>query len=96
MPVLHISELAEQDLREVVLPIALADLAAARRFLEQVDERYKLLARFPELGRERPDLAPDIRICPIIKHYVIAYRALPNGVAIARFLDGRRDLHALL
>jgi toxin ParE1/3/4 len=95
MPIIHKTDLAERDLFEVVLKIALRNETAAYRLFALVNERYALLAQFPEMGRERPDIAPDVRLCPIIKDYVILYRSIPGGVSIARFLDGRRDLHAL-
>jgi toxin ParE1/3/4 len=53
-----------------------------------------LLARMPELGRKRPDLAPDLRGFPI-GNYIIFYRPVPDGIQVIRVLHGARDIPEL-
>jgi toxin ParE1/3/4 len=91
----HETRLAEQDLLEVIRFIARDDPHAARLFLSEVRERYQQLSANIEMGRSRPDLAPDIRSFPI-GSYLILYRSTRDGIVIARFLHSARDIPTLL
>ncbi len=82
---------AHLDLVEVALRMAEEDPLAADRWLDTIDEKCRLLAQMPELGRKRPDLAPDLRGFPV-GNYSIFYRAVPDGIQVIRVLHGARDL----
>ena len=86
---------AELDRVEIALCIARDNPAAADCLLETIDEKCRLLAQMPEMGRKRPDLAPDLRSLPV-GHYVIFYRPAPDGIQVIRVLHGSRDIPALL
>lgn len=88
------TEAAEDDLAEAALFIAEDDIIAAERFVENVEERYRLLADSPELGRPREDLGPDIRCLPFRK-YLIFYRPIEGGIQVVRFLSGYREIESL-
>jgi plasmid stabilization system protein ParE len=44
------------DVAEIALHIAQDNPAAADRWLEPIDEKFRVLAQMPELGRKRSDL----------------------------------------
>lgn len=91
-----------------VRPAAPADLADVWRHsavhwgAEQADHYsdglfalFDLLAEFPELGRERTEFAPPVRIHPSGAHLVI-YRLTGRGVEIVRVLHAHQNLTAYL
>ena len=93
----------------LITPDAEADLAALAAQLEnafgpsvaeskiaRIEEVFERLAAHPELGRRRGDLAPVLRGFPVNPNLVL-YRIPSSGlVEIARVVDGRCDLPALL
>jgi toxin ParE1/3/4 len=86
------TELADQDLFEVSLYIAEnRGTAAAERFIDTMNEKFQLLAKSPQLGRRREELAPRLRSLPVGK-YVIFYRPISDGILIVRVLHGARDI----
>lgn len=85
---------AHLDLVEISFRIAGENPAAADRWLDSIDEKCQLLARMPELGRKRPDLAAGLRSLPV-GNYVIFYRPMDDGIQVIRVLHGARDLPPL-
>lgn len=59
--------------------------------LTAIDNKSRLLARSPELGRPRVELAPGLRSFPVAP-YVIFYRITSRGIEIIRILHGSRDI----
>jgi toxin ParE1/3/4 len=84
---------AELDRVEIALRIARDNPAAADHLLETIDEKCHLLAQMPEIGRKRPDLAPDLRSLPV-SNYVIFHRPVSDGIQVIRVLHGARDIPA--
>ncbi len=82
---------ANLDLTEIALRIAARNPTAADRWLDTINDKCQLLARLPDLGRKRPDLAPDLRSLPV-GNYVIFYRLVEGGVQLIRVLHGFRDI----
>ncbi|MEG4572437.1 type II toxin-antitoxin system RelE/ParE family toxin [Microcoleus sp. N3A4] len=70
---------AKQDLRELTNYLLQFSANAANHFLNVFEEKFRLLADFPEMGRSRVD------------KYVIFYRVIKNGIQIERVLSGYRD-----
>lgn len=87
---------AQRDLADVIAIIAEDNPAAAEHFLDLVLERYAALAKNPEMGRERPELAHTIRSFPLGEHYLIFYRPIADGILVLRFLHSARDIEKLL
>ncbi|MEG3837106.1 MULTISPECIES: type II toxin-antitoxin system RelE/ParE family toxin [unclassified Microcoleus] len=81
---------AKQDLRELTNYLLQFSANAANHFLNVFQEKFRLLADFPEMGRSREELAPSLRSFPVDK-YVIFYRVIKNGIQIERVLSGYRD-----
>ncbi len=85
-----LSGAAKQDLKDIKNYMMQFSKGAARRFLDAFEEKCKLLADFPELGRSRDELAPNLRSLPV-DNQVIFSRPNKNGIQVERVLSGYRD-----
>ncbi len=94
MPRVIRAPLAELDLDEIWDYIAQDNFTVADRFLDTISERCHMLARHPEMGRLRPELAPDLLSFAVGNH-IIFYRPIDDGIEVARVLRGSRDLDSL-
>lgn len=63
----------------------------AIEYLEGLREIFELLARNPELGKNRKEIRPGLFSLPYRSHLVF-YRKLPSQLRIVRVLHGRRDI----
>jgi toxin ParE1/3/4 len=81
---------AKKDLKDLTNYLLRLSVSAANNFLDIFEEKCRLLADFPEIGRSREELAPLLRSLPVDK-YVIFYRLIKNGIQIERVLSGYRD-----
>lgn len=81
---------AEADLTEIATFIAADNPARALTFLDELEASCALLLDFPEAGRARPELAPNLRSKPYGR-YVVFYAAGGDDVRIERILHGARD-----
>ena len=90
-------------------PAALADLedmfrgilrvsaspVVARRYVERIRARCRLIPTLPHAGRLRDDLAPGLRTVPFERHVVIVYRVVGGVVEITNIFHVGRDYAAL-
>jgi toxin ParE1/3/4 len=95
MPKIERTARAEEDLIDIWVYIAHDDIRAADRVLEEIEHRFFLLADQPRLGRERPDIAQELRYLPV-RRYLILYREIPGGIEVVRVVHGARDIHSLI
>ncbi len=86
----RIARAAQRDLDEIFCSIGSVEPRLAERWVKAIEERFKLLAKQPQAGQARPDLAPELRFLPI-GNYLIFYRPIENGVEVARVIHGARD-----
>ena len=61
MSLFRVTAQAESDLRAIWLYIAGDNLEAADRFVDAVNGRYPVVARFPDLGRPRDEIRAGLR-----------------------------------
>ena len=94
MPAYFISPRAARDLRDIQEFIADRSPAAAGRLMTRLTANFRSLAANPFLGRERPDLAPDLRSFPVTG-YLIYYYPTDTGVTIARIAHGSMEARRL-
>jgi len=87
---LHFSPLARRDLYTLFDYIVKDNPVAAKGLLGELKETCRRIARFPEIGVQREDLAPDLRGFPV-RNYIIFYRHRQEGVEIVRVLHSARD-----
>jgi toxin ParE1/3/4 len=86
--------LAETDILEIWDCIADDSLAAADRWVDQLDEQFRVLATQLMMGRTRDELAPGVRSFPLGR-YVVFYVPLDGGIDVVRVLHGARDIDAV-
>lgn len=86
---------ALNDLAEIWEYIGANNPDAADRLLDNINDKVKLIAESPYIGREREELAPGIRSFPVAR-YLIFYRPIAGGIEIVRVLHGSRDIDSLL
>jgi toxin ParE1/3/4 len=92
---LTITESARADLRKIRAYIAKDNPRAARRVIERVRAKARLLAETPGIGRSREeDLRPGLFSFPVGTH-VLFYRPGSDGIVLVRVIHGSRDVPAL-
>ena len=94
MPRVTRRPLAEADILEIWDYIADDSLAAADRWVDRLDEQFRMLAAQPMMGRAREELAPGVRSFPFGR-YVVFYMPLNDGIDVVRVLHGARDIDAV-
>lgn len=94
MPIASRTRQAENDLTEIALYIAADSPDAAYRFLDRMEARLTMLAREPELGELRPELAPELRSF-VVGNYVVFYKPETDGIVVARVVHSARDVDSL-
>ena len=94
MPRVTRRPLAEADILEIGDCIADDSLAAADRWVDRLDEQFRVLASQPMMGRARDELAPGLRSLPFGR-YVVFYVPLDGGIDVVRVLHGARDVDAV-
>lgn len=89
------TELAWDDLEQVLTYIAKDSPHYAGSFGREVREAARSLMRFAERGRRVPEFeTPSIREI-FVRSYRLIYSLSPEAVCILAFIHGARDLQAL-
>jgi len=83
--------LAAEDIARVWDHIAADSLRAADRWVDQLDEQFRLLATQPLMGRARGELLYGLRSFPFGR-YVIFYEPIDGGIDVVRVLHSARDV----
>jgi antitoxin ParD1/3/4/toxin ParE1/3/4 len=87
---------ARADLDEIFRYIARDNPAAASRVLEKLRQAMRLLARTPEIGHYRRDLASESVRFWSVYSYLVIYRAEGRPLEVVRILHASRDVRAIL
>jgi toxin ParE1/3/4 len=82
---------AESDVIEIWVYIAEDSIAEADRWIDRLDERLRLWATQPTIGRPREELAPSLRSMPFGR-YVVFFVAAQDGIDVVRVLHSSRDV----
>ena len=91
MKKLVVSEKAYDDLLGILRYIARDKPQVAVGFVDKLQAQCEFLARFPESGTKRDDLAADLRVFTY-RGYGIYFRNLPDRVRIERVLPPGLDI----
>lgn len=83
--------LAETDILDIWDFIAEDSMDEADRWLDALDEKLRLWATQPLMGRDRQELLPGLRSFPFGR-YVVFYCPLTDGLDVLRVLHSSRDL----
>lgn len=87
----RISEPAEADLEEIFLYWGeRVNESVAARIIDQIVDRFRLVAEFPAAGKHVREGAADVRCFPAGKH-LIYYRYRENITEILHVLHAARD-----
>jgi toxin ParE1/3/4 len=90
----NFSRQARLDLLEIRDYVAKDNPQAARRLVDALEGKCRLLVRFPDLGERCDELAPALR-CLSVGSYAIFYRAASDGIEVVRVIRGGRDIIAI-
>lgn len=94
MPAILKRPLALLDLVEIWSYIAEDSVSNADRFALRIDNTFRLLARRPLVGRERPELYKNLRSFSVGK-YIVFYLPRRNGIEVVRVLHASRDIETI-
>lgn len=86
-----ISKGAAQDLEDIWSYIAKNNTRAADNLFDQLREKFAKLAKFPQMGQVREELAVYLRSFPV-KSYLIFYRIIDEGIEIVRIIHSSQDI----
>ena len=82
---------ARLDLIDIWNYIADDNEAAADRMLDRIEGVLQMLSEQPKAGRERLELAPELRSFPV-GNYLLFYLPLPGGIDLVPVLSGYMDI----
>jgi toxin ParE1/3/4 len=88
---LKFTPVARDDLENIWEFIAKENLSAATRVAQILMQKCSLLAENPLLGRQREELAANLRSFPV-RSYVIFYRVSTDNLEIIRILNAAQDI----
>lgn len=92
------SDLALNDLEEIVLYISRDSIENAFRFQQKIVDCAKNLIALPKIGTLIPDnklSSKDYRML-IVDNYILFYKIYSDEIRVLRILNGRRDYPNLL
>ena len=78
---------------EIWVNIAIDSERAADRLLDGVESVMNMLAENPRAGRERPELADELRSFAV-ESYVLFYKPMSEGIELVRVRPGRMDIRS--
>ena len=87
---------ARADLLGIWDYIAARNVAAADRVAAAISLATRRLARTPQIGQLRPDLAPDTHRFLTVRPYLVVYRVTDDAIEILRGLRGARNVRRVL
>ncbi|MGH9585063.1 MAG: type II toxin-antitoxin system RelE/ParE family toxin [Bryobacteraceae bacterium] len=90
---IEISGKARADLTRMYDYLAARNPSAAERLLTDIDRKLVQLSRFPFIGRDRSDMAANLRSA-VVRTVLIFYACSEERVLIIRVIDGRMDVDA--
>lgn len=90
----RISDQAAQDIENIWKYVAQNNLQAANNLFDTLRESFAKLAKFSQIGRQRPELAFSLRSFPV-KNYLIFYRSIDEGIEIVLILHGSQDIETI-
>jgi antitoxin ParD1/3/4/toxin ParE1/3/4 len=91
-----LTEIAKEDLAEIVVYIRRNNREAAKRVRGELRAAMRMLADSPGMGHARDDLTPEpVRFWSIYS-YLIVYKPDSKPLEILRVLHGARDVGSVL
>ena len=86
---------ASQDIEAIADYLATqGGLNSADDFINNIDAILQRIVKFPQIGRKRDELYPNLRSLSY-KHYLVFYRLMDDSIEVFRVISGYQDLTAL-
>ncbi len=89
---IEISGKARSDLTAIYRYLADRNRTAAENLVGDINQKLDQLSRFPSIGRERSELAPNLRSV-LVRTVLLLYVIRDDRIEIVRVVDGRMDIH---
>jgi toxin ParE1/3/4 len=86
--------LAENDIEDIWVGIALDNEPAADRLVHNLHAALRRVATFPGMGRVADHIRSDARAF-VHGNYVIVYRRMHYGIAVLRIVHGARNIELI-
>jgi toxin ParE1/3/4 len=94
MAKLTYAPLAQDDIKNLSAYIARDKPNAARKWVQKVRQKCRLIAKNPGIGDSREDLGTGVR-CTYLGDYNIYFRVRASSVEVMRVMRGGRDFRFL-
>ncbi|MGK7925440.1 MAG: type II toxin-antitoxin system RelE/ParE family toxin [Spirulina sp.] len=88
------SDEAIRDLNSICNRIAQSDPRAASQLFDKIRQKCKLVANFPNMGKNYEQLVPRLRGF-VINDYIVFYYPQEEGIEVVKVASGYRDLESL-
>ena len=88
------SDEAIKDINDICEYVARQNSKSASQLFDAIRKKCKLVANFPNMGKNYSRLAPNLRGF-VVEDYIIFYYPREDGIDIARVVSGYRDLEFL-
>lgn len=88
----QISGKARADLARVYNYLVERNFAAAEALLAASNSKFVQPSNFPFIGRDRSELAPDLRSA-VVDTVLVLYTVSSDRIIVLRVIDGRMDVH---
>ncbi|OUL31157.1 plasmid stabilization protein [Nostoc sp. T09] len=88
------SDAAIQDLEEICEYIARSNLKAASKLFDNICQKCKLVASFPNMGKSYGSLVSNLRGF-FVDDYIVFYYPTEDGISIISVASGYRDIESL-
>lgn len=92
MPRYALTDLAKQDVREIIAYVRARSPQSAKRVRAELREAMRLLADFPGMGHRRDDVAHEALRFWSIYSYLIVYRPDTKPLEVIRVIHGARNV----
>ena len=86
---------AKADLAGIWSYLAERSPQAADRLTKEIEQQIERLADFPEIGPQRPEIRPGVRVL-VSGNFLVLYKFEGQTVFIIRVVHGARDLSDIL
>ena len=95
MPRVIFSPAAGNDLVDIAAYLARDKPEAARRWVKTIRDKCDMLATQPQMGEARAGFGVPACRSFSVGDYVVFFRAIQDGIEVARIVHGSRDLGSL-
>ena len=91
MPIVEVTDEAEEDIVRLWQRIGLDNPERADSYIDEINATFQLRATMPLSAVARPELRENLRSYPF-DNYVVYYEPIIDGILIVRVLHAARDV----